>query len=75
MIEERKRSICKAFSHRAVSTLYTTAISFVITGKITVAISIGLVEICTKPLIYYLHERVWDKIKFGRRLPPIDYNI
>lgn len=74
MIEERKRSILKAFSHRAVSTLYTTTISFVITGKISVAISIGLVEIFTKPILYYLHERVWNKIKFGRK-KDIEYTI
>jgi uncharacterized membrane protein len=75
MIEERKRSVLKAFSHRFVSTCYTTAIAFAVTGRIRVAVSVGLVEIFTKPLLYYIHERVWDKIKFGRRIRPIDYNI
>ncbi|MDI6757640.1 MAG: DUF2061 domain-containing protein [Endomicrobiia bacterium] len=74
MIEQRKRSVLKAVSHRAISTLYTTAISFVITGKISVAVSIGLVEIFTKPLLYYIHERAWNKVKFGRK-KDIEYTI
>ena len=54
---EVKRHIGKAISYRMLGTLQTC---FLISG------SIGLTELCIKPLIYFLHERVWYKwIKFG----------
>jgi len=37
-----------------------------ITGKLTWAGTITLLEILTKTLLYYLHERGWNKIKWGR---------
>jgi uncharacterized membrane protein len=47
-------------------TLQTCLISYAFTGNFWVSGSIGLTELCIKPLIYFLHERVWYKwIKFG----------
>lgn len=66
-MEERPvRSIAKAISWRATGTIDTILISWIITGSIKWAISIGGVELVTKLLLYYLHERVWNQISFGR---------
>lgn len=63
---EIKRHIAKAISYRFVGTLQTTIISYIFTGSFIVASSMGIVELCIKPLIYFLHERAWYKwIKFG----------
>ncbi|HCB47602.1 MAG TPA: hypothetical protein DEP37_14375, partial [Algoriphagus sp.] len=35
-------------------------ISFIVTGQLTMALSIGSVEVVSKILLYYLHERVWE---------------
>jgi uncharacterized membrane protein len=43
------------------------AISWLLTGRIEIAGSIAGLEIVTKILWYYLHERVWAAIKWGRR--------
>ncbi|MBI5555544.1 MAG: DUF2061 domain-containing protein [Elusimicrobia bacterium] len=76
MIENSKRSAIKAISWRITGTIDTMIISYFITGKIKWAISIGGVEIFTKIFLYFLHERVWDKIKYGRRIPKgEEYNI
>lgn len=66
MAEKHYRSLLKAVSWRVTGTLDTIVISFLITGKIKLAISIGFVELFTKICLYYLHERVWEKISFGR---------
>ena len=74
MKEKRKRSIVKAISWRVTGTLDTFVVSYIITGKVTVAISIGIIEVFTKMILYYFHERTWNKIKFGREAPP-EYHI
>lgn len=66
MREKRNRSILKAISWRVTGSLDTMLVSFIITGNIKIAASIGVFEIITKTALYYFHERLWDKIKFGR---------
>jgi uncharacterized membrane protein len=56
------KSALKAISWRIVGTLDTMVISYFITGKMTVAISIGSVEVFTKTILYYFHERLWAHI-------------
>lgn len=75
MVDAHYRSIIKAISWRLIGTCDTTLIAFIITGKFKFAISIGLIELITKTLLYYLHERIWNKIPLGRKKPQIDYNI
>ena len=65
------RSIVKAASWRATGTLDTMVISYLITGHVKVALSIGGIEVFTKMALYYVHERFWNVISFGRR-PDID---
>ncbi|WP_456421768.1 DUF2061 domain-containing protein [Lutibacter sp.] len=65
--EKPARSIVKAISWRIVGTIDTILISWFITGKITLALSIGLIEIITKMLLYFFHERIWNLIKWGKQ--------
>ncbi len=74
--EKHYRSIVKAFSWRATGTLDTILVSWIISRRLTIALSIGFVELFTKIFLYYLHERMWDKIKFGRAVVKTpEYNI
>jgi len=73
MQDNRLRSLVKAISWRITGTIDTMIISFIITQKVGAAISIGLFEVITKTFLYYGHERVWEKIKFGRKPP--EYQI
>lgn len=66
------RSIIKSISWRIVGTLDTIIISWFVTGKPVIAISIGAVELFTKMILYTLHERVWENINFGRKAVYID---
>ncbi len=58
------KSIVKAISWRIVGTIDTIMISWLITGHFKMALSIGGIEVFTKIVLYYLHERIWLKIKF-----------
>ena len=56
------KSLMKSISWRVVGTIDTMVISYFITGRITVALSIGSVEVLTKTVLYYFHERLWAHI-------------
>jgi uncharacterized membrane protein len=75
MKEERYRSVVKAISWRATGTVDTIVISFVVTGQAKWALSIGFVELFTKVFLYYAHERVWNKLAFGRVKSDEEYTI
>ncbi len=76
MVDKHWRSVTKAVSWRTVGTIDTVIISWLITGKFAFAISIGAVELFTKMFLYYMHERIWNRIKFGRHAPKgTDYSI
>ncbi|WP_347374358.1 DUF2061 domain-containing protein [Aequorivita sp. Q41] len=54
-------------SWRVIDILDTITISWLITGTLALAFSIGLVELATKMVLYYFHERTWNKIKWGTK--------
>lgn len=65
MNETKLRSFIKGISWRLLGTIDTIIISFILTGKIKTALSIGGIELFTKIILYFFHERIWLKIKFG----------
>lgn len=75
MNEKPYRSFVKALSWRITGTLDTILISFLVTGQIKAAISIGFVELFTKIVLYYAHERVWNRLSFGRIKGKEEFNI
>jgi uncharacterized membrane protein len=64
--ETATRSLVKAYSYRCCGTLTTIAISYVITGHFIISLGIGATEMVIKPFIYWCHERVWSRVKWGR---------
>ena len=64
--EKPVRSIVKSISWRIIGTLDTMLISWIVTGELKVALSIGVVELFTKMLLYFFHERVWNNINWGK---------
>jgi len=59
------RHIAKTISWRVLGTLDTIILSYVVTGNIRLATTIGGFEIFTKMILYFIHERIWYKIPFG----------
>ena len=64
--EKVKRSLAKTISWRVIGTLDTVLISWLITGTLALAISIGTIELISKMVLYFFHERAWNKIKWGK---------
>lgn len=62
--DSHSKSLVKSISWRILGTLDTIAISWALTGTLSVALSIGSIEIFTKFLLYYGHERIWNSIKW-----------
>ena len=61
-----KRHIAKTFSWRIIGTIDTIILSGVITGSWTTGLAIGGVEVFTKMILYFFHERLWyNYSKFG----------
>lgn len=61
----QRRHLAKTITWRAVGTLDTIILSWVITGNPWTGLKIGFAEVVTKMLLYYLHERAWYKINYG----------
>jgi len=59
------RSLAKALSWRITGSLDTIMISWVFTSNVNTAMAIGLTEVLTKTLLYYFHERAWNRIRLG----------
>ena len=65
--ESRKRSIVKMLTYRAILTALLAIISWIFTGNLGQATVITIVFSVSATAIYYLHERVWNGIKWGRQ--------
>jgi uncharacterized membrane protein len=72
MADKHYRSFVKAVSWRLTGSVDTMIISFLITGRIRWALTISGVELFTKVGLYFIHERIWEKIPFGRIQEPKD---
>jgi uncharacterized membrane protein len=64
--EKLQRSLAKTISWRVVGTIATVIISYIITGTLALAFSIGIIELISKLVLYFFHERAWNKIKWGK---------
>jgi sulfate adenylyltransferase subunit 1 (EFTu-like GTPase family)/uncharacterized membrane protein len=65
--ETHTRSIAKAVSWRATGSLDTFVIAALVTGSPKLAGGVALGEILTKTALYYLHERAWALVPWGKR--------
>ncbi len=65
--ENKKRSIVKTISWRFLATLTTAIIVYMFTGQLILALSVGSIEVLAKIVLYFFHERMWNKINYGRR--------
>ena len=59
-----KRHLAKTLTWRFIATSDTVIIAFLISGDLSSGLKIGGIELLTKMILYYLHERIWFKTKF-----------
>jgi uncharacterized membrane protein len=73
-LDTPKRSIAKSISWRIFAGFITAGVALAMTGKGDFAAKIGLIDTTVKLVIYFFHERVWNKINYGRVKAP-DYEV
>lgn len=61
----RSRHIYKTLTWRLIGSLDTVLLGWIVSGDPTVGLTIGSLELVTKMILYYLHERVWYRVDFG----------
>ena len=66
IVDSHSRSLAKGLSWRITATTSTMIIAVMVTGSAAVAITIGGIEAVAKILIYYGHERLWQRVPWGR---------
>lgn len=64
-METKTRSILKTISWRLVGSSAVLLISFLLTGSFALASSIATVQLVSNTILYFIHERVWNKIQWG----------
>ena len=72
MIDSHKRSVVKSISWRLGGTCATMVVVFMFTHKPTLTLGIGLFDLIAKMIVYYLHERVWERVRWGKVKHPLE---
>ena len=61
----RSRHLLKTVTWRVVGTVDTMLLGWLVSGDHKVGLTIGSLELVTKMLLYYGHERLWYKVDYG----------
>jgi uncharacterized membrane protein len=73
-VESHRRSIAKALSWRLLGMVFTAIVVLMVTGRLSFAATIGVADFVVKLGVYYVHERVWNRVRFGKANAP-EYQI
>ena len=60
-----KRHLAKTITWRIIGTIDTMALGWIITGNPLTGVKIGGLEVMTKMIVYFFHERIWLKLNYG----------
>jgi len=67
MIETKKRSLVKSITWRIICIVVSIITAYFLTGKIDVSVAIGTIYNGITMTLYYLHERFWNKLEWGKQ--------
>ena len=70
-METHLRSVVKGISWRVIATLVTTLVVLIYTGELAAAALVGLSDSLVKIGLYWGHERMWQRIRWGWRIPTV----
>ncbi len=73
--ETHKRSIVKTMTWRVIATATTMLVAYIWLGEWTTSIALAIMANGIKAVLYYIHERVWNRTDFGRKKVREDYTI
>lgn len=67
--ESHGRSLAKTITWRITGSTSAIIIAYIITGSVAISGTIGIVHLVVNTLLYWLHERVWARIRWGTQTP------
>jgi adenylylsulfate kinase len=70
-METHLRSVMKGMSWRLVATMVTTIVVFIYSGELAAAAIVGSLDAIVKIGLYWGHERIWQRIHWGRIIPTV----
>ena len=73
-METQARSIAKTISYRLIGSMATAMICFAVSGRLVLSLGAGAADMVVKLGLYFLHERIWARIDYGRVKAP-EYEI
>ena len=74
-MEQHKRSIAKSITWRIIAVLVTMIAIYLYNRDIKESLVVSLSANAVKMVLYYLHERFWNRIEYGRKQEIPDYQI
>ncbi|MEO8372305.1 MAG: DUF2061 domain-containing protein [Candidatus Solibacter sp.] len=74
-VESHSRSIVKAISYRILGSATTALIFYILTDKASLSLGAGALDMVLKIGVYFVHERVWNHINYGRTTKTPEYEI
>jgi uncharacterized membrane protein len=72
VMETKTRSLLKSVSYRVFASIVTAVLIFSFTGRLLLAVGLGVLDSVVKILVFFLHERMWMAIPFGRIKHPLE---
>jgi uncharacterized membrane protein len=67
-MDSNKRSLTKTISWRVTGSSATFLIAYLLTGDFAVAGTIGVVQMVSNTILYFVHERAWNKVNWGKNI-------
>lgn len=61
---QKRRHFMKAVTYRTAATGLTMLLAYIATGEVMVALMVAPADFVLKLLLFYLHERVWNKVRW-----------
>lgn len=74
-MESHTRSIAKAITYRLLGSMSTAGIFYALTGSLKLSFGAGAIDVFVKIAAYFVHERIWAHIPFGRETKAPEYEI
>ncbi|HID32468.1 MAG TPA: DUF2061 domain-containing protein [bacterium (Candidatus Stahlbacteria)] len=72
ILETHKRTLIKSITWRILGMVTTILIVYAFTGRLLLSLEVGGVEVVLKVIIYFLHERVWGRVSWGKKKHPLE---
>jgi len=73
-MDSHLRTVAKAVTWRAGGSVVTAVVALALTGEVKMAVAIGAADSIIKIGASYVHERLWEKVNFGKTKAQ-DYQI